>query len=250
MTNERRRRAMTTARVSVDDLSDAAQVNPKTVQRWLGGRLPHARHRWAVATALKEDERYLWPASEGTLSPGAVTTAEVIAAYAHRADVPTNQWWDLLVSAKRQIDLLAYAMLFLPEQHPRLCDLLRGKAAADCRVRITLADPASPQAADRDAEEQLNGALLGRIRTALQYLGPLHDCEGVEIRLHATPMYNSLFRFDDDMFVTPHLYGTPGYSAPLLHVRRLGPDGVFANFAEHFEAIWATARPPRTHDTD
>jgi hypothetical protein len=63
-------------------------------------------------------------------------------------------------------------------------------------------------------------------------------------------MYNSLFRFDDDMFVTPHLYGTPGYSAPLLHVRRLGPDGVFANFAEHFEAIWATARPPRTDDSD
>ena len=92
MTNDRLRRAMTTARVSVDDLSDAAQVNPKTVQRWLAGRLPHARHRWAVATSLKEDESYLWPTSEGTLSPGAATTAEVIAAYAHRADVPTNQW--------------------------------------------------------------------------------------------------------------------------------------------------------------
>jgi hypothetical protein len=237
---------MTTARVSVDELSDAAQVNPKTVQRWLAGRLPHARHRWAVATALSEDEHYLWPASEGTLSPGAATTAEVIAAYAHRADVPTNHWWDLLVGARRQIDLLAYAMLFLPEQHPRLCDLLRGKAAAGCRVRITLADPASPQATERDTEEQLDGALLGRIRTALQYLGPLQDCEGVEIRLHATPMYNSLFRFDDDMFVTPHLYGTPGYSAPLLHIRRLGLDGVFANFAEHFEAVWATARADGT----
>lgn len=250
MTNDRLRRAMTTARVSVDDLSDAAQVNPKTVQRWLGGRLPHARHRWAVATALKEDESYLWPTSEATLSPGAASTAEVLAAYAHRADVPTSQWWDLLVGAKRQIDLLAYAMLFLPEQHPRLCDLLRGKAAADCRVRITLADPASSQAAERDAEEQLNGALLGRIRTALQYLGPLDDCEGVEIRLHATPMYNSLFRFDDDMFVTPHLYGTPGYNAPLIHIRRLGPDGVFANFAEHFETIWTTSHPPRTDDTN
>jgi hypothetical protein len=246
MPNDRLRRAMATARASVEDLSEAAQVNPKTVQRWLGGRMPHARHRWAVATALNEDEHYLWPASEGTLSPGGATTSEVVAAYAHRADVPTNQWWDLLVGAKRQIDLLAYAMLFLPEQHPRLCDLLRGKAAADCRVRITLVDPDSPQAAERDAEEHLDGALLGRIRTALQYLGSLHDCEGIEIRLHIAPMYNSVFRFDDDMFVTPHLYGTPGYSAPLLHVRRLGPDGVFANFAEHFEAVWATARTDGT----
>jgi hypothetical protein len=63
-------------------------------------------------------------------------------------------------------------------------------------------------------------------------------------------MYNSLFRFDDDMFVTPHLYGTPGYGAPLLHVRRLGPDGVFANFAGHFEAVWTTARPARTNGTN
>jgi hypothetical protein len=54
----------------------------------------------------------------------------------------------------------------------------------------------------------------GRIRTALQYLAPLRDCDGVEIRLHATPMYNSPFRFDDDMFVTPHLYGPPAVVGP------------------------------------
>jgi len=122
------------------------------------------------------------------LPPGAGTTAEVVAAYAHRADVPGAQWWDLLVAAERQIDLLGYAMLFLSEQHPRLCDLLRGKAAASCRVRIALADPASPQARERDAEEGLAGALLGRISTALRYLDQLRSCEGIELHLHATPL--------------------------------------------------------------
>jgi hypothetical protein len=32
-----------------------------------------------------------------------------------------------MVDAKRQVDLAAYAMLFLPETHPRLFELLRGR---------------------------------------------------------------------------------------------------------------------------
>jgi len=57
-----------------------------------------------------------------------VQTAEVIEAYAHRADVPASAWWQLLLQAQNQIDFLGYAMLFLPEQHPRLIDLLKEKS--------------------------------------------------------------------------------------------------------------------------
>jgi hypothetical protein len=42
------------------------------------------------------------------------------------------------------------------------------------------------------------------------------------------------------MFVTPHLYGLHGSKAPLLHLRQLESQGIFANFAAHFEAVWAT----------
>jgi hypothetical protein len=45
------------------------------------------------------------------------------------------------------------------------------------------------------------------------------------------------------MFVTPHLYGLHGSKAPLLHLRRLGPQGIFAKFAAHFDAVWATTAP-------
>ena len=148
-----------------------------------------------------------------------------------------------MVDAKRQVDLLAYAMLFLPEAHPRLPDLLRGKAAADCKVRILLGDPDSRQVAERDAEERLGGALVSRIRNSLVHFGSLAGCEGVEIRLHATPLYNSTFRCDEEMFVTPHLYGAPGSWAPLLHLRRLGAGGMFDRFAQHLEDVWAISVP-------
>jgi hypothetical protein len=31
-----------------------------------------------------------------------------------------------------------------------------------------------------------------------------------QLRYQDVPLYNSVFRFDDEMFVTPHLYGTQG----------------------------------------
>jgi transcriptional regulator with XRE-family HTH domain len=243
MQNERLRKAMVAAHLGIEEISDAAGVDPKTVQRWLRGRLPHARHRWAVAQLVKEDERYLWPAVEGARDPGSPSTSEVVAAYGHRADVPPERWWNLLVEARRQVDLLAYAMQFLPEAHPRLFDLLRGKAAAGCQMRIVLADPGSRQVAERDAEEGLDGGLIARVRTSLRYFGELGNCEGIELRLHATPMYNSLFRFDDELFVTPHLYARTGFRAPLLHLRRLGAEGIFDSFASHFEDVWAVSKP-------
>jgi transcriptional regulator with XRE-family HTH domain len=242
MGNERLRASIATARLGIEELAEQVEVDPKTVQRWLKGRVPHARHRWAVARVLDEDEHYLWP-PEDRGEPGASPNAELVAAYAHRADVSPTQWWQLFSSAQRQVDLLGYAMLFLVEQHPQLPALLQRKAGEGCRVRIALVDPASPEAEERDEEERLGGGLTARIRTARLYFGVLDDCPGVEIHHHRTPMYNSIFRFDDQMFVTPHLYGAPGYSAPLLHLRRKGGQGLFDGFAAHFEAIWATSAP-------
>lgn len=241
MANERLRAAMAAAHVDVGELARAAQVDPKTVQRWLAGRTPHARHRWAVATRLSEDDSHLWPDAHRRTDSD--HTAEVIAAYPNRADVPPDVWWDLLTKAHCQIDLLGYAMLFLPEQHPRLVPLLVERGSGSCVIRIAVAEPTSPQVAERDAEERLGGTLSGRIRTTLRYLTELQKSGVGEIRCHATPMYNSVFRFDDEMFVTPHLYGVHGFHAPLLHLRRLFPGGVFDRFAAHFDAIWETATP-------
>ncbi len=129
----------------------------------------------------------------------------------------------------------------LPEANPRLLDLLKHKAADGCTVRIALADPDSRAVADRDTEEGLGGALPGRIRTALHRFADLNDHDGISLHFHATKMYNSLFRFDDEMLLIPHLYVQPGYASPVLHLRRVGPYGIFDNFALHFERIWVSS---------
>ena len=50
-------------------------------------------------------------------------------------------------------------------------------------------------------------------------------------------LYNALYRFDDQMLVTPYLYKLHGYQHPLLHLKRLGPAGIFETYAKQFEAI-------------
>ncbi|MFL5627853.1 MAG: XRE family transcriptional regulator [Ktedonobacteraceae bacterium] len=243
MTNERLRNAMATAHVDIEAITRVTNVDPKTVQRWLGGRVPHARHRWKIAKLLKEREDFLWPTDETQTITTTAQTAEIVAAYAHRADVPPSAWWYLLTKAERQIDFLGFAMLFLPEQHPGLIDLLKKKSSNSCQVRIAVADPASRYVQDRDQEEQLGGTLPARIQTSLYSFRDLHSCTNVHIHLHSTPMYNSVFRFDNEMFVTTHLYGLHGSKAPLFHIRRLGPHGMFADFAAHFDNLWATTTP-------
>ena len=131
----------------------------------------------------------------------------------------------------------------LPEQHPQLAQLLEPKCAGGLRVRIALADPESEEVAARDRLEGLGGTLPGRIRSTVQHLEPLLSNPGVEVRYHAVPLYNAIYRFDDQMLVTPYLYRLHGYQHPLLHLKRLGPAGIFESYAQQFEAIWTESHP-------
>jgi hypothetical protein len=134
-------------------------------------------------------------------------------------------------------------MQFLPEDHTRFDRLLIDKAASECRIRIALANPDSLYVADRDDEESLGGTLSDRIRTTIDHFKPLFGVESIDLRFHQTRMYNSVFRGDDEMLVTPHLYGLKGYRAPLLHLRRLADDGMFDGFQAHFERVWEVTEP-------
>lgn len=240
--NTRLRAALSAAKLTIDDVAHELLVDPKTVQRWIRGRKPHPRHRWAVSALVAESDDYLWP--DGVVGSGSDATCseEVVAAFAHRADASPSRWWGLLESAGDQIDLLGYAMLHLPEQHPDLMRLLQSKGCGGCAIRIALVDPVSHEARRRDLEEGLDDGLLARIRTSTKYFSELAGCENITMRLHSTPMYNSIFRFDNQMLVTPHIFATPGSKAPMLHLRRLRQGGIFDGFAEHFEGIWAIGK--------
>lgn len=57
MANERLRAAIATAGLTIEDVAARAEVDPKTVERWIRlGRLPHRAHRFATAKLLGRDE--------------------------------------------------------------------------------------------------------------------------------------------------------------------------------------------------
>nr|WP_235013717.1 helix-turn-helix transcriptional regulator [Parafrankia sp. Ea1.12] len=249
-TSERLRVAMAANGVEVESLARSVGVDPKTVQRWLKGRLPHPRHRWKASDALGCSEQDLWPEIAIANASGTAATAEIMSAYARRADTPVQLWSRMLDRATTSIDLLGYAMLFFPEQHPDLPELLTDKCARGLQVRILLADPYCPEAAIRDDLEGLDGTLSGRIRSTVRHFEPLLDNPGVELRYHRLPLYNAVYRFDDQMLVTPYLYRLHGFQHPLLHLKRLGPAGIFESYAHQFEAIWTAPTTTQSPTAD
>lgn len=240
MANERLLAAMERADVSVQELATVTAKDPKTISRWIGGRVPHPRQRFLVAKHLCDDEEFLWPGVQRKAESTSSSMGEIVAMYPYRSNMSTDMWWQLISSADRQIDLLGYTLYFLALDHPELVPTLAEKCASGCQVRAVIADPRSGHTAYRDQEEQQPITLVARIRTTLKYFNQLHDCANLEIRYQDVPLYNSVFRFDDQMLVTPHLHATPGSSAPMLRLRRLGPNGLFSRFAGHFESVWST----------
>lgn len=70
---------------------------------------------------------------------------------------------------------------------------------------------------------------------------PLIGVPGIEIHLHRTTLYNSIYRADDDLLVNAHVWGVNAYSAPVLHLRRLVAGSLFDTYAASFEAVWAAS---------
>jgi transcriptional regulator with XRE-family HTH domain len=235
--NERLRRAMLAQGYGVETLAEQAGTNPKTVRRWLDGTtVPYPKTRFRVAALLLEDESWLWPESVDAAS---LAGAELIASWPRRSDVPPRLWTDLLRDARRSVDLLAFAGLFLVEGIPEWIPLLRTKASEGVRVRLLLGDPRGTQLALRDAEARIGGAVTGRVAAVLAAYETLADV--AEIRLHDTPLYNSIYRFDDHLLINAHVYGILAAYTPVLHLRRV--DGSYFNtYLESFDQVWASAR--------
>ena len=61
--------------------------------------------------------------------------------------------------------------------------------------------------------------------------------------LHRTTLYNSIYRFDDQMMINQHAYGTYGYMAPILHLRKVEGADLFTMYERSFELAWAESYP-------
>ncbi len=241
--NDTLRRALFRARLSEEDIAARLGVDSKTVRRWIDGRVPYPRHRWALAGLLHADERDLWP----ELAPAQAAVSqpsEVVAVYPHRWSVPREVWHRLFRGARREIGILAYSGLFLAED-AGLTGILSAKASAGVDIRIALGDPESPRVAERGAQEGIEDAMAAKIRNALALYHPLREAGHAEIRLHRTVLYNSIYRADDEMLVNQHAYGIPAANAPVFHLRRTPDSDMFDNYLASFERVWSLSAAPR-----
>src|SRR5690606_1115481 len=149
------RAAIDRRRTTLQAIAVATEVDPKTVGRWLGGRVPHPRHRLKVAKLLGEDEEFSWPGASKRPSAGVAGDSELVRMHPYRSEMPNAAWRELISNAQQQIDLLGYTLYFLPMEHPQFIDTLRQKCANGCKIRAVIGHPESKYVADRDLEEDL-----------------------------------------------------------------------------------------------
>ncbi|WP_242900671.1 helix-turn-helix transcriptional regulator [Actinomadura terrae] len=242
--NDLLRRALADAHLTEADVAGRVGVDPKTVHRWVAGRVPYRRHRVRVAALLGCDEVDLWPQVRAAAVQIAPPVVEVLATYPHRWAVPREVWRRLFEGAHDEVGVLAYAGLFLAED----AGILRAfaeRAREGVRVRILLGDPDGTSVAERGTDEGVGESMAAKIRNALVHYRALSRVDGVEIRLHDTVLYNSIYRADDELLINPHAYGIAASHAPVLHLRRAEDGDMASTYLESFERVWAGASPVR-----
>jgi hypothetical protein len=201
--------------------------------------LVKAWKRWEHGT---EPSRFYGPLLSRLLAaPDPTSRCGIVTAYPRRALIPPALWDELLRDAHQEIWMLQYAGLFLPEQQPDLLDLLTATAQAGTRVRLLFGDPDCLAVTTRSYEEAIGGrSIPAEIRNTLRLYGPLTERVGVDVRLHMTTLYSSVYRFDDHMLVAHHVYGLPAAQAPVL---QLGRGELFDTYVRCFDRIWDEAKP-------
>lgn len=243
--NERLRTTMMRRGVTTEDLAAECGIDVKSVERWISlNRVPHRQHRWAAAKLLESDEVYLWPGAlkQATRRRDA-SKSELVELYPDRASVPRETWLRLLNDARKNVDVLVHSGTFFAQVQPRIARMLKSRADDGVQIRLCFGDPEGESVAVRDREEGLGGTLQAKIRASLTYYNTLIETENVEIRLHDTTLYNSLFRYDDDVMVNNHVYGEPASLNPTLHLRRIDGGLLFDHYSSSFDRVWDTAKP-------
>lgn len=238
MANERLRGRLRAAGLTVSGLAERTGVDPKTAKRWIThDRVPHPRHRKATAEALGVEESHLWP---DLVTPDVLGHPELRAIYPTRGHVPPDLW-ERCLTAETNIDMLVYSGLFLLDTHPELPTSLKDRAADGLQGRFLFGDPDAEVVRARGVEEGIGEGLAARVRISLTYMEPARGTDGMDVRTHATVLYNSIYRFDDELLVNLHMSGSGAPMNPVLHLVRSETGGLFDIYLRSFDRVWESA---------
>ena len=83
--------------------------------------------------------------------------------------------------------------------------------------------------------------MAAKIRNALTLYRPLCTVENIEISLHRTVLYNSIYRADNQLMVNQHTYGIPAAQAPVFCLRDTDGGEMTGLYVDSFERIWASS---------
>jgi transcriptional regulator with XRE-family HTH domain len=211
MANEKLRAALQQAGLTADDLAQIVEVDIRTVRRWLSGRTPYPRQRGKVARALDTTEHQLWPETVASAPPRSQPT-DLLAGYPTASDLDAPDWKTLMHAATDRIELLGDT-LTPTLATPGVAQLLATKATHGCDIRILVSD-------------------------LRRHLAPLRDQPRIEIRVLEEPAHHTIHRYDAQLLLTLHLLGQDPGQAPLLHLRRAAPGGLFDRLTEHYNDVW------------
>lgn len=241
MRNNRLRTLMDEAGLSVSRLAADIGVDTKSAERWVTlGRLPRLRHRIQIANLLSCEQFVIWP--EAAVETPGSAGGELVTFYPTRRNVPVAVWKSLMASTRSEFTVHAFAATFLPDQVMDMSVELIKLADRGVRVRLLLGNPDGDAVERRSAEENATG-LAGRVRLVLGYITPAISHPQVEVRLHDHTLYASLFQFDDDVLVNPHVWGSPAGNNPILHLRRQPNGPLTSSWIAGLERVWDKATP-------
>ena len=230
---------MLDAEVTVAALASAADVDVKSVTRWIAeDRIPYPANRAKAARALGQAETYLWPALLETPEANAMAAAEIERIWPTRSVIPTETWHALFTRAREQLDILVYAGGFLIESLD-LADVISWKAAHGTQVRVLVGQSDSAAVKLRASELSLPW-LPDRCRSTAHYLRKVSGVRGAAIRLHSATVYASLFRFDDVLLANVHEFDIWACHTPVYQMRQSQSGCLFDFYTGSFERVWRT----------
>ncbi len=231
-------------------LAASTQIDERTIQRWMDGQVrPHAENARRVATTLECEPSDLWPEAFTAL-PSAVNGSIAATVYTSRAHIPVGVWIDLFSTAREEIDICVYGGTFLYDTVPGFNRLMADAADRGVSMRLLVGDPSSESVKRRGVEEGIGTSLPSRCALTLDRLAPLAMREGIELRVHSTTLYASMFRIDDSLIANHHILGSPASDNPAIQFTRSAGENLWITYADAFNLIWSSAsRPPLRKET-